>query len=148
MHQNVVSKKVCSKILFSNNDITFDYIDSDIVRFLGDEMAILSIGLNNINLDDVNFGEDDPEIIVHVRLMAWRKTCEQRKAFKEELSKELMLVAWHPKRLWDWCVPKDENKKLKPFFIDKKQPEVVGVGIVSSKINTLTNYRLLNGAVA
>ena len=33
-------------------------------------MAILSIGLNNINLDDVNFGEDDPEIIVHVRLMA------------------------------------------------------------------------------
>ena len=70
MHQNVVSKKVCSKILFSNNDITFDYIDSDIVRFLGDEMAILSIGLNNINLDDVNFGEDDPEIIVHVRLMA------------------------------------------------------------------------------
>ena len=37
MHQNVVSKKVCSKILFSNNDITFGYIDSDIVRFLGDD---------------------------------------------------------------------------------------------------------------
>ena len=33
-------------------------------------MAILSIGLNNIYLDDVNFVEDDPEIIVHVRLMA------------------------------------------------------------------------------
>ena len=34
-------------------------------------MGILSVDLNNINLDDVNFDEDDPETITHVRLMAW-----------------------------------------------------------------------------
>ena len=33
-------------------------------------MGILSVVLNNINLDDVNFDEDDPETIIHVRLMA------------------------------------------------------------------------------
>ena len=33
-------------------------------------MGILSVVLNNINLDDVNFDEDDPETIVHASLMA------------------------------------------------------------------------------
>ena len=33
-------------------------------------MGILSVVVNNINLDDVNFDEDDPETVIHVRLMA------------------------------------------------------------------------------
>ena len=33
-------------------------------------MSILSVDLHNIKLDNVNFHEDDPEIIIHVRLMA------------------------------------------------------------------------------
>ena len=33
-------------------------------------MGILSVVLNNINLDDVNFDEDDPETVIHVRLRA------------------------------------------------------------------------------
>ena len=46
--------------------------DSGNVIFFGGEMGILSVGLNNINLTDANFYEDDPEIIIHVRLMAWQ----------------------------------------------------------------------------
>ena len=69
--QNVVSKEVYIKILFSDHDIVPDFINSDIFRFFGDNMGILSIDLNNISLDDVNFHEDDPETIIHVRLMAW-----------------------------------------------------------------------------
>ena len=34
-------------------------------------MSILRIDLNDINLDDVNFDQDDPETIVHVRLINW-----------------------------------------------------------------------------
>ena len=33
-------------------------------------MGILSVNLNKINLGDVNFDEDDPETIIHVRLTA------------------------------------------------------------------------------
>ena len=33
-------------------------------------MGILSVDLNNFNLRDVNFNEDDPETLIHVRLMA------------------------------------------------------------------------------
>ena len=83
MHQNVVRKKVCTKmllvkkvctkILFWNNGIiVLDFIDSDIVRFFDDNMDILKVDLNNINLNNVNFDLDDPESIIHVRLMAWR----------------------------------------------------------------------------
>ena len=34
-------------------------------------MVILNIDLNNINLDDTNYNDDDPETIMHVRLLAW-----------------------------------------------------------------------------
>ena len=45
-----------------------------------------------------NFYKDDPETIIHVRLLAWRNAFEKRKAFKKEMSKELILVALHPTR--------------------------------------------------
>ena len=56
--------------LFSNNDIIFVNEDSDYVTFFSNEMGILNVDPNNIYLDDVNFVEDDPETIIHVRLMA------------------------------------------------------------------------------
>ena len=83
MYQNVVSKKVCAKILFTNNDIVLDFIDSDLVRFFGDNMDIVNVDIDNINPHDVNFDEDDLETIIHVRLMGMRYRFKQRKAFKK-----------------------------------------------------------------
>ena len=48
-------------------------------------MGILSIDLNNINLDDPNYDEDSPEIIIHVRLLAWHSKFETHKALNKEL---------------------------------------------------------------
>ena len=42
-------------------------------------------------------------------------------------------------------MPEDEKKGTKSFFIDGKYYQVVG--IISTKINTLINYQLLNDAV-
>ena len=30
-----------------------------------------------------------------------------------------MPVEWHPNRLWDWCVSKDEKKEIDPIFIEE-----------------------------
>ena len=49
-------------------------------------MGILSVDLNNINLDDANFHEDDPKTIIHVRILAWHNKRTQCKAFKKEIS--------------------------------------------------------------
>ena len=63
------------------------------VTFSSDEMGIPSGDFNHINLDDVNFDEDDPEIINHVRLFARHNKRKQRNVFKKYISKGLMLVA-------------------------------------------------------
>ena len=86
--------------LFVNHDILLDE-DSVNVTFSRDEIGILSVDLDNINLDDFNFDEDGPETIIHVRLMAWRNKLKQRKSCKKDLSKELMPAAWYPTRWQD-----------------------------------------------
>ena len=37
-----------------------------------------------------------------------------------ERIKELLLVAWHPTRWWNWCVSEDEKKGIETFFIADK----------------------------
>ena len=49
-------------------------------------MGIRSLNLNNTNLDDANFDEDDLETIIHVKL-----------------------TVWHNRFMWDRCL--SENKK-------------------------------------
>ena len=61
--------------------------------FFSDEIVILSVNLNNINLDDVFFGKEQLKTINYVRLMTWCNRSEQRKAFTKDISKELMPVA-------------------------------------------------------
>ena len=34
-------------------------------------------------------------------------------------SEELMLIAWHPKRWWNFCMSEDETKEIDPIFIDE-----------------------------
>ena len=46
-------------------------------------MSILSVDLNNINLDDINYDEDDPEAIIHVRLLVWHSKFENVKHVKK-----------------------------------------------------------------
>ena len=33
-------------------------------------MGIVSIDLNNINVNNTNYDDDDPETIIHIRLLA------------------------------------------------------------------------------
>ena len=79
-------------------------------------MSIISVDLNNIDLDGTNYDEDDPETIIPVRLLAWHNKFEKHKALKKELSKELTLVTWHPKMWWDWCLSEDKKRNITNFY--------------------------------
>ena len=59
---------------------------------VSDEMTFISVDLNKINLDDVNFDEGEPETIIYVRLMAWLNRFKQRKAFKKDVSEDLISI--------------------------------------------------------
>ena len=101
----LVTSKMNKKLyntVFADDDILFFVEDSGNVSFLSDEMGILSVNLDNINLYDGNFYEDDPETIIYVRLLAEHYRYKKCKGFTKEISKKLMIVAWHPTRWLDW----------------------------------------------
>ena len=41
---------------------------------------------------------------------------QKRKAQKVPLKEELLPIAWHPSRYWDWCISEDETKETEKFF--------------------------------
>ena len=93
--------------------------DSSNAAFNYNEMNILNIDLKCINLDDNNFNEDEPDTIIHVRLLAWYNKFEKRKALKKELNEKLIPVVWHFNRWWDWCMSEDEKKEIDPMLIEE-----------------------------
>ena len=77
-------------------------------------MIILGTDLNNINLDDSNYDEDDPETIIHIKLLVWLSKFEKGKV----LEKELMLIAIHLGKWWKYCLSEDDKKEIKPIFTE------------------------------
>ena len=57
--------------LYADGNILFFNEDPGNVVFSCNEMGILNTDLNNVNLDDTNYEEDDPNTIIFVRLLAW-----------------------------------------------------------------------------
>ena len=43
---------------------------------------------------------------------------------QKDKSKELMTVAWHPTKWWDWCMPGDEEKRIDLISTDKNKYKV------------------------
>ena len=53
-----------------------------------DDILIYNENFDKINLDEDNhFGEDDPDIKIHVRLLDWRCKFEKRKALRKRSMK-------------------------------------------------------------
>ena len=81
-----VPSKIIEKLdhsVFSNDDIVFGDIDSDIVTFFSNDIGLNSISLSNTNLVEEKFDDGDPETINHFRLMAWYNKHKQHKACKK-----------------------------------------------------------------
>ena len=41
---------------------------------------------------------------------------QKRKVQKAQIKKELMRVAWHPSRWWDWCMSEDEKTETEKLW--------------------------------
>ena len=108
-----------SRIKYLNDDIVFVNADSDNVTFFSDDVGLVNEDLNKFSLDGVNFGDDDLETIICVRLMAWFNRYKQRKNVKKEIRKELMPVVWYLTKWWDLCMSEDEKKKCNHFWLIK-----------------------------
>ena len=76
------NKKLLTGLYADDNILYFNEGSGDVIFFCN-EMGILSIDLNNINLHDNNYGEDEPETIIHVRLLACHSLSENHKALQK-----------------------------------------------------------------
>ena len=81
-------------------------------------MGIFSVNLNNINLDDTNYDKDDADTIIFVKRLAGHSKCEKSKVLKNQLNEELMLIVWHLKSWWNFCMSEDEKNGTEPIFIE------------------------------
>ena len=44
------------------------------------------------------------------KLIEWYNDYFRRKFQKAKIKEELLLIAWHPDRVMDWCLPEDEKR--------------------------------------
>ena len=65
-----------------------------------------------VTLQEMWYEEFDDDDV----LITWRDAYIKRKTQKAKIKEELMPVAWHPDRWWNWCVPEDEKKELEIYF--------------------------------
>ena len=94
--------------------------DSGNVTFSSSGMGNLSVDLNNINLDDVKFDEDDPENIIHVRLVAWRNRYKQRRAYRKDIGKQIInACSMASNKMVGLMHARGWKKRIKLIFIDK-----------------------------
>ena len=60
---------------------------------------------------------DDDEYCNNDELIEWYDGYDKRKAQKAKIKEELIPIAWHPSRWWDWCVSKDDKKYTEKLFL-------------------------------
>ena len=44
-------------------------------------------------------------------LFKWYDGYKKRKVQKASIKEELLPIAWHPSRYWDWCMSEDEKQE-------------------------------------
>ena len=81
-------------------------IQAMILLFFRDDIGLDTIYLNDINLDGGNFDEDNPEKLF--MLDFWAVVIDLN-IIRKQLHEELLPVAQHPTRVWDWYMTKDQK---------------------------------------
>ena len=83
--RNKMLAKLENKVIL-NNDIFFD----NVITFLKVDLGFNIIGLNNINIDNDDFDEDNTGSMIYFRVMGLRNRYKQYKACKKYISEEFM----------------------------------------------------------
>ena len=47
----------------------------------------------------------------------WCYGYRKRKEQKARIKEDLMPIAWHPSRYWDWCLSEDEKREKEKLFL-------------------------------
>ena len=76
--------KILFTALYADENILYFSEDSGNVVFICNEKGILNKDLANINLDDTTYDKDDPDTIIHVRILGKHVKFEKCKHIKKD----------------------------------------------------------------
>ena len=62
--------------------------------------------------EDDYYNDDDKHI-------EWYDGYKERRAQKAKIKEELLPIAWHSSRYWDWCMSEDEKRETEKLFFKK-----------------------------
>ena len=65
--------------------------------------------------DGVHFDDDDDDD--ENQFFEWYDGYKKRKAQKGSIKEELLLIAWHPSRYWDWCMSEDKKSDAQKLWL-------------------------------
>ena len=60
-------------------------------------------------------------------VIEWYEGYQGRMAQKAKIKEELLPIAFHPSRWWDWCIPEDEKKETEKLFLTTWYVEIKNV---------------------
>ena len=49
-------------------------------------------------------------------VIEWYDGYKKRRTQKAQIEKELLPIAWHPSKYWDWCMSEDEKKETEKLW--------------------------------
>ena len=83
----------------------------EVVYWVVEGRTLLGEKIKTMTYYDNYFVDDDG-------VLEWHDGEEQqeRNAQKAKIKKELMPIAWHPSRYWDWCMSEDEKKDTEALW--------------------------------
>ena len=83
----------------------------EVVYWVVEGRTLLGEKIKTMTYYDNCFVDDDG-------VLEWHDGEEQqeRNAQKAKIKKELMPIAWHPSRYWDWCMSEDEKKDTEALW--------------------------------
>ena len=55
-------------------------------------------------------------MMVKTIFFKWYDSYKKRKAEKSSIKEELLTIAWHPSRYWDWCMSEEEKKETEKLW--------------------------------
>ena len=59
---------------------------------------------------------DDDEYWYDDKVIEWYEGHQKRKAQKAKIKDELVTIAWHSSRWWDWCIPENKKKEAEKLW--------------------------------
>ena len=68
------------------------------------------------NNQQMKIWHDNDDYCSDDRLIGWGESYQKCKAEKVSIKEELLPIAWHPSRHWDWCATEDEKKEVEKFW--------------------------------